>query len=298
MKTQQFFKKANCSQIFFLLAILFLSSCNRNQEKIKSDKFEITIEKLDTLSVQKIADEEGDEKSFIRRIFGSPAERNWLKIHRQCMANQISNRTIFFGVTNNLGIGTIFQKGFVSTRDMINRDNFSEAEIKELINKGASGTCDFQQNVSINADVLFDVNSSTFSTIDGDLGIALSAQKSIDATIEGYQINHLYTGRLINLLERSTEQKKLDYLKWLTEEGNLLVTSVIEINGFSMLIELNNKINSELKAKLDEGIIGKLGNTDINVRFKYESDTKIKMISENNFFIFGEVVKIKKVIRR
>jgi hypothetical protein len=238
MTTQKNIKKANWGMIILLLTILFLASCNRNLEKIKSDKFEITLEKLDTLSVQKIADEEGDKKSFIRRIFGAPSERNWLKIHRQCMANQISNRTIFFGVTNNLGIGTIFQRGFVSTRDIINKDNFSEAEINELINKGASGTCDFQQNISINADVLLNVNSSTFSTIDGDLGIALATQKSISASIEGYQINHLYTGRLINLLEHTTERTKLDYLKWLTEEGNLIVTSVIEINGFSMLIEL------------------------------------------------------------
>ncbi len=286
---------AKSGLVVFTLSLLILSSCNRNQEKIKSENYVLTIEKLDTLTVQKIVDEEGDEKSFLRRVFGSPAEKNWLKIHRQCMANQITKRTVFLGVTNKLGIGTIFQKGFVSTRDEITNDNFTESEMSELINKGASGTCDFQQQVSVNADVLLDVNSSTFSSIDGDLGLAISNQKSINATIEGYQINHLYTGRLLKLLERTTEQGKLDYLDWLTEEGNLLVTSVIEINGFSMIIELKNSIGADLKAKLDEGITGKLGNTDINVRFKYESETKIKMVSENDFYIFGEVVKIKKV---
>ena len=100
------------------------------------------------------------------------------------------------------------------------------------------------------------------------------------------------------MLERSEKPRQKDYLEWLTEKGNLLVTSVIRIKGFSMDIEMKTQIDADLKAKLKQGIIGKLGNSDIQVKFKYDSDTKIKMVSENDFYVFGRISKVAKVKKR
>lgn len=290
------FKLPKKSLYIAILSIL-LFSCNQNEEEFETENYVVTIEHLDASSIEETISE-SEEKNFIRRLFGSPSEKNWLKIHRQCMARQTTKNLVFLGVSNRLGLGTIYQKGFTSARDEITKDNFSEDEIKSLINKGASGSCDFQQQVSVDVDVLMDVNSSSFSAIDGELGLAMSNTKDMTATIEGYQINNLYTGRLIKLLEKTQNQEQLDYFDWFKEKGNLLMTSVVQINGFSMVIELKNSIGVDLKAKLEEGLVGNLGDTDIKVKFKYESETKIKMISETDFYVFGEVAKIKKIRKK
>lgn len=293
-------KSIKLLSLLTLITIIAIS-CD-NIEKIETDKYVIELEPIepneDEENLTEVEEESINNKEFLRGIFGSPVERNWRKIHKQCMAKQKTKRLIFLGVSNKLSLGTIYQNRFISVRDEITSNNFSQTEMESFFKKGSSGSCDFQQQVKVDADALMDVKSESFSNIDNELGIAISNNKEINATIEGFQIHNLYTGRLISLLERTQKQSQLDYFNWFKEKGNLLITSVVEINGFSMTIEIKKNISSSLKAKLDEGLSGKLGETDINVRFKYESETKIKMISETNFFVFGEVVKIKKIMRK
>ena len=271
-------------------------SCDKNKEKATSDNYTIVLEHVNQDELQEIA-EKNDLKGILGPIFGSTVEKNWRKLHRSCTKNKIMNDVVFLGTSNKLGLGTIFQKDF-TTRDVIDLENFSEDELRELTTYGAESTCKFEQHITMNVEGLIDIDTTAFSAIDGSLGIAIANQKAMTASIGSYQQNTLSTGRLLNMLERSEKPRQKDYLEWLTEKGNLLVTSVIRIKGFSMDIEMKTQIDADLKAKLKQGIIGKLGNSDIQVKFKYDSDTKIKMVSENDFYVFGRISKVAKVKKR
>ena len=83
--------------------------------------------------------------------------------------------------------------------------------------------------------------------------------------------------------------------KDLLEKKLIMVSQAARINGFSSIINLNTEISASLEAKLKEGIVKNIGNTEAKVKFEYSSAKQIKVTSQGSFVVFVEFIKAKKI---
>jgi len=95
--------------------------------------------------------------------------------------------------------------------------------------------------------------------------------------------------------EAENDSNKQLYAQRLMEKNNRLLSTVVKVNGFTSIIQSEKEISSDLKAKLDEGTIkAPIGNTGINVSFKYVDSLTVKIETDTDFYVFGRYLKTKK----
>lgn len=277
----------------FLIAILSiatlvtcLTSCNSCNQKDKGIEF-VEADSLDIDS----AFNKSDEK-FITFSKG-PVWNTWKKLHKACMENAFFRNPTYLGLSNTVDLGSVYSK----SGDVLEWDFnklFSDQDRKKVINSGQPQPCSYTEQLTVDFEAFIATELPT-AGIDGELSTAIKNQKDISVKIDNWQIDNIVKGELKILLDNSTDPKVMQFKKDLLEKKLIMVSQAARINGFSSIINLNTEISASLEAKLKEGIVKNIGNTEAKVKFEYSSAKQIKVTSQGSFVVFVEFVKAKKI---
>ena len=218
----------------------------------------------------------------------------WKDLHKECMKSQWLRKGRYFGISNTLKLGTITDNKFKEVYNTL--DNIlSDDEFNHIIDEGAAQPCNYIRKVSFDFDSELDIDVKGQNQ---ELSLFIDNAKNTNVQINGWQQQNLNTDRLVQIMTseeaKNDENKKL-YAKRLMEKNNRLLSTVVKINGFTSIIQSTKKISADLKLKLEEGTIkAPIGNTGINVSFKYVDSLTIKTETDTDFYVFGRYLKTKK----
>ncbi|MEJ5090705.1 hypothetical protein GEO21_11730 [Sphingobacterium faecium] len=284
MKTKKRFIALAVSSALFLLVC---NSCNQKKEFI------------DFETVQKNDIDTSQYKGFDFVSGKGEVWKMWDKVFRACMKSEIFDDPYYFGMTNTIDLGAITDKKHESVIRLIDTNVFSQAEINQMIRSGNPASCEYVQQLTMSLNVFlnseFSVTGVGNKDINAELNLAISTAKSSTVKVDGWQKDELVTGVLGDILDETTDPKKLKFKKDLLTEGNLILVRGAKINGFSSQITTSQEISANLEAKLKEGVIASIGNTGAQAKFEYVNKTTISVTSTGDFYIFGQYMKGKKV---
>nr|WP_298789731.1 hypothetical protein [uncultured Allomuricauda sp.] len=272
---------------FILILIVCIGSCSGCDKLEDFDFIELTEDDAASFEVHQDSLEFG--------ILGKGATwKMWKDLHKECMKNKWLSRNRYFGISNTLKLGTITDKKFKEVYNTLD-DILTEDEMKYVIDEGAAQPCDYIRKVSFDFDSEFDIDVKGQNQ---ELSLFIDNAKNTNVQINGWQQQNLSTDRLVQIMTsteaKNDENKKL-YAKRLMEKNNRLLSTVVKINGFTSVIQSTKEISSDLKIELEKGTIkAPIGNTGINVSFKYVDSLTIKIETDTDFYVFGRYLKTKK----
>ncbi|WP_159019855.1 hypothetical protein [Algibacter sp. L3A6] len=278
--------KTPISLLLLFLVTIVLTGCNDN---LKNYEFiELNEDDISNFETKK------DSLKFIELGKGS-TWKMWKDLHKECMKNQWLNKSRYFGVSNTLKLGTITDRHFKEVYNTLD-GLLTQNEMDYVIDEGAAQTCDYIRKVSFDFESELDVNVKGQNQ---ELSLFIDNSTNTNVQINGWQQQNLNTDRLVQVMEadsaKNNKNKQL-YAKRLKEENNRLLSTVVKINGFTSIIQSSKKISTDLKLKLDEGLINaSIGNTGINVNFTYVDSLTIKTTTNTSFYVFGRYLKTKKL---
>ena len=274
-------------------AVLFISfltslfvSCNTNNKK--DNGFEFV--EVDSLGVDSVFNK--SEMEFIKLSKGA-VWKTWKKLHNECIQNDFFKKPTYLGISSTVDLGSVYSK----SGDILEWDFnklFNDQDRKKVINSGQPQPCTYTEQLKIDFEA-FIASELPMTGIDGELSIAIKNQKDISVRIDNWQIDNIVKGELKSLLDSSTDPKVAKFKKDLLEKKMIMVSQVARINGFSSVINLKREISASLEAKLKEGIVKNIGNTEAKIKYEYSSSKQIKVTSQGSFVVFVEFVKTKKI---
>ena len=284
MKTKRDFIVLAVSAILFLWAC---TSCHKKKEYVDFEM--VTQNDVDT----------SHYKGFDFIAGKGEVWKLWDKVFKACMKSEIFNDPYYFGMTNTIDLGAITDKKHESVIRLIDTNIFTQSEINRMMKTGSPASCEYVQQLTMSLNVFlnseFSVTSPGASDINAELNLAISTAKNGTMKIDGWQKDELITGVLGDILDETTDPKKIKFKKDLLTEGNLILVRGAKINGFSSEITTQNEISAGLEAKLRQGILANIGNTGAQAKFEFVNKTTISVLSSGEFYIFGQYMKGKKV---
>ena len=245
--------------------------------------------------------EEPIDSSDVKQFGGKGQTwKMWNKIFVSCMKAEAFKDPFYMGVTNTIDLGSITDKDHESTIRVIDTSVFTTEELKKIIKVGVPASCNFQQSLTMDLNAFlnseFKVADANLSSINAELAYAISTAKSTSIKVDGWQRDELITGALRDILNESTEPRKMKFKDDLLSEGNLILVRIAKINGFESTIELAREISADLEAKLKAGeVIAGIGDTGLKAKFNFLSKSSIVVKSDGAFYVFGKYMKAKKV---
>lgn len=281
----------NLLQLLVISTALFLYSCNScNQPKKDYVDFE---------AVQEADVDTSQYKGFDFTISKGETWKMWDKIFKACMKSEVFDNPYYFGMTNTIDLGSITDKKHESVIKVIDTSVFTQAEINSMIKLGTPARCEYVQELTMSLNVFlnsqFSVTTPGSDDITAELNLAISTAKNTNVKVDGWQKDELVTGVIRDILNETTDSKKLKFKNDLLTPGNLILVRVAKINGFSSEITTTKEISANLEAKLKSGVVASIGNTGAKASFEYVNKTTIRVKSAGEFYLFGQYMKGKKV---
>jgi hypothetical protein len=271
----------------FSILIISTTSCDFFKKKDKEIDFVV----IDTLEADSILKK---HEKGLTTLSKGPVWQTWKKLHKACIKNEFFKNPTYLGLSNTVDLGSLYSK----SGEMLEWDFnklFTESDRKKVINSGQPQPCEFTEQLKVDLQA-FIATELPSTGIDGELAVAIKNQKDISVKIDNWQIDNIINGELRFLLNSSSDPKVVQFKKDLLEKELIMVSQVARINGFSSIINLNTDISASLEAKLKEGIVKNIGNTEAKVKFEYSSTRQIKVTSQGSFIVFVEFVKAIKVV--
>lgn len=281
-------RKSNLLNAFLGTAIVAfcLTSCNScNQKEAGYELVE-----ADSLDVAPIIARQ-DEGAM--KLTKGPVWDTWKKLHKACMENQFFKKPVYLGLSNTVDLGSVYSRSGEILQWDFNK-LFSEQDRKKVITFGQPQPCSYTEQLKVNFEAFIATEIPNVG-VDGELSTAIRNQKDISVKIDNWQIDRIVNRELKILLDASTDPKVAAFRKDLQESKVIMVSQAARINGFTSVINLNSEISASLEAKLKEGIVKNIGNTEAKIRFEYSTAKQIKVTSLGNFVVFVEFIKGKKV---
>lgn len=287
--------------VFYFLVLctssLILSSC----EQYKIEAFESPDEAL----VSSINEEQMQEDSS-RNLIQSTAARgetwqSWEDAFKSCFKNETFKDAVYLGPSSNKYLGTILSKNKSMTRtDLVNF--VSIGEFKNFADEGKTvNTCDLTKIKDFSFNFFF---GAVTAQMNDSLSTAITKYDSTKITGGQWRIDELRTSDFINFINDSDDKKFKQYRKTLVSDGNVVITKVIKVNGFTGEIYTSKDISAGVAAELQKGKELDISTSDTtsatpNFKLKLTLDnTKkntVKVSSTGEFYIFAMVRKGKKV---
>jgi len=273
--------------VLSLIALMiYLSSCNSCNQKDKG----IVFVDADSLDIDSVFNKK--DKGFIALSKG-PVWKTWKKLHKACMENEFFKNPTYLGLSNTVDLGSVYSK----SGDVLQWDFnklFSDEDRKKVMNFGQPQPCTYTEQLTVDFEAFIATELPT-AGIEAELSTAIKNQKDISVKIDNWQIDNIVLGELKLLLDNATDPKVIQFRQDLLEKKLIMVSQTARINGFSSIINLNTEISASLEAKLKEGIVKNIGNTEAKIKFGYSSAKQIKVTSQGSFVVFVEFIKAKRV---
>lgn len=227
--------------------------------------------------------------------------RLWRNIHLDCMKSEWMKSPFYFGVSNTLDLGSLVDKRFNLQRTLDSTSGFSNDDVKAIINYGNFNPCNVYREINVSLNTLlqsdFDLYPNSNPELTVELLMSLALKKKTEVKIENWRLNNLRAGVLEDQLIYAEEgSQKSRFYNSMKKKGFYILSKVIEIKGFSSIVELDKEVSPALKAKLKEGLRIPLSNSEAELRFTFKNNTTIEISSSGSFYVFGEFKKAKHLI--
>jgi hypothetical protein len=285
-------------QILYIGIVLGLSiTCKSEKLKMQESHLELIADISAELSDQEILSiKKTNKQNILGWSLSSKGEtwKLWETLHHECMNSKIFNNPFYFGTSNKTGIGAIWKNdiSLLYNEMEFNKDEFSDSELSKVIIRGNPVTCNYTKKTNLSISNIIGADLSAGANI--ELNNAISTSKSLDATVEGMQIDELAYDRLLKLL-KSDAAKKTSYIDSFLRSDAILVVRAAKVNAFSARLMLTKKISAALEAELKKGIVQELNSGSLKIKLEYDSETSIKIITQSPFYVF---VKFNKSVRK
>ncbi|RWU08163.1 hypothetical protein [Pedobacter chitinilyticus] len=268
------------------LITYYLTSCNScNRRDIAYELVEV--------------DSTGIDASFRARdnqplvLAKGPVWETWKKLHKACMENAFFRNPTYLGLSNTVDLGSVYSK----SGDVLEWDFnklFSDQDRKKVINFGQPQPCTYTEQLKVDFQS-FLATELPSTGVEGELSAAIRNNKDISVKIDNWQIDNLVKRELKMLLDSSTNPRVMQFKKDLLEKKMIMVSQAARINGFSSIIKLETDMSASLEAKLKEGIVKNIGNTQAKIKFEYSTSKEIKVTTQGSFVVFVDFIRAKRV---
>jgi len=213
------------------------------------------------------------------------ARHIWKSVIKKCANNDLLGPNIFyFGPSNNLGPGTIFQKftkGGIQVSHLIS-EYVSDPE--SFVNEGQIFSCEGMSSSShsINADL----SLASLLSISGKLGLELKKAKKINVKTDSVQWIDIITGPFKKkILDLSDDHAvKNDLL----ESGHLVLSRALRVRGMYAELDFSSEIGGKIQADFPEISISE-GPANVGIGGQWVGKTKLILKASSDFYIAGEL---------
>lgn len=240
--------------------------------------------------------EDRDSSLKVRNLGQGATWRLWRKLHKECMADQWLKSPFYLGVTGKVNLGAVVDENFDLQRMMDSTNGFTAANVADIVVFGEFATCGYSQELTMSLSTFFQAELDMTGSGQADVALELSAaikhSKSTWVKIDRWRKNHVQEDKL---MDYAKDPSKAKYFETLHKPKHRVMIRVVEVQGFTSSIVLENDMSAKLEAKLKEGVVAGMGNAGAQVKFTYKDKRTIEVKSGGNFYVFGEFKKAEKV---
>ncbi len=204
----------------------------------------------------------------------------WTDALQKCAASDlIGPNVLFFGPSNALGPGTIFQKfpdGAMQPSHLLSEYETNPSSLMAPSNPtgcvaDTSSTFQFGANVDVGQTL----------PVTASVGIELKKAKTVALKVQAWAWDQLVTSpyrqKILGLPDK--DPVKDDLLR----AGHLVLSRAIKVQGMEANLEFSSKVAPSVKASVPGGSIGG------GLTATWTSDTKLTIKSDSSFFLAGEL---------
>jgi len=213
------------------------------------------------------------------------ARAMWKSVVKKCANNDlIGSDVLFFGPSNKLGPGTIWQKFTEGGGGIQVSHKFSEyaPDPESLINRGQAFSCQGMDYITTKIGAELSLESALSFT--PSLGAELKRAKEISVKVNSAQWVDIITGpfreHVLGLSDDDSVKKDL------LNNGHLVLSRALKIQGMTAELSFSTEIGGELKAKFPE--IGP-SDADVGLNGEWTGETKLVITCTSDFYIAGEL---------
>lgn len=219
-------------------------------------------------------------------------EKAWRRVISHCTESQLLSRNVlYFGPSNNLGPGTIWEShgkdGY--SPEWLFDEAVPPKEQAKYVNIGASFVCsgEYESEFKLNPSLLLE---SKASPLTGEMKADFKRAKTIRAKVNELQQIDLIGGPYDRMFENLDENNA--YHKALRDKKYKVMTRAFKVVGLEAELDFDNQIAVDLTAKYapKEGLLGD-GSLAVKVDFDWKDDNTlvIKAASSEDVYLAGEL---------
>lgn len=278
-----------------LAIIVIVTSCKQEKIKIKLD--DPNEQELDSINEVVLT---RDTSISLMPTPGAKGEtwEAWEGIFESCFKNKTFRKNkVYLGPSNFKYLGTILSRDKNTTR----RELAAYIPLSEFAKFTSVGqpvnNCDLSSVKDFSLDVML---GATISQMSDSMRLVLKNFDSTRITGGQWQIDELRVDDFLDYINESEDPKIQKYKKSLLENGNVLLTKVIKVNGFSAEVFSAKEIKGGVAASLTTGqtfnvVTGDStnNNNDFKVKLDLSKSKKnvVNVSSSGQFYIFGMAQK-------
>jgi hypothetical protein len=212
------------------------------------------------------------------------AKAVWNDGLKKCAQNDLLGPQVFyFGPSNALGPGTIFQKfadGGIQVSHLL-----SQYGSVDLYAPAQTFSCDATSSSSFKLS-----GSATLPSVipvKGTVSGSLSTAKSVTVSAQALEWDQLVTGpykaKVLGLPD--TDPVKTDLLS----SHQLVLSRALKVKGMTAVLEFTDSAGAAAKLQIPGGSIPKAGNVGVDLNATWNGNTKLTLNAPADFYIAGEL---------
>jgi hypothetical protein len=227
-----------------------------------------------------------------------PSKQPWMLLHIACLKSDIRRKTKFLGVGNTCSVGTIWQKNFRSIRTTMDSVRFDSTFISRVTKRGNASSCGTSMQLNAGFFGFLNIQPGYVDKVNGELGMLVRQPQKTTVYVESFVPVDLLTGDMFTMLDTSHDVQCSTYLRWLSEEDNLICTWAYEVTGVSVLVETRDTISTTLRTQLQDTLRSTPVTGQLQTSYTYINSHAIRITTHNAFYAVGGVQRVKKVVAR
>ncbi|CAN5138612.1 hypothetical protein BH09BAC4_BH09BAC4_06180 [soil metagenome] len=277
--------------LFLVLSTFIIDSCKSKESTSEGPKIDtlIVIEESESDSISTNTDSTTANKPELFKAKGAQWKL-WEVYFKDVVANdgwRVSDGT-YMGMSNSKGVGVLYNRRtgdaeFVALK-------IDSAKVKSALEPEVVGTAKEMKisGVSLNAMLGTNINKM----VDADIQAAIQSADSSEIAITSYSIEEMIDGDFLSII--NNDPKFTSYKSLAFNSKFRVINKALRVKGFTATINLSKSIDAKLAAKIDT-TIGKISNTNVDLHFTSNGSRKIVARSDNEFYVFVQLVKAKKL---
>lgn len=219
-------------------------------------------------------------------------KKMWQDIFKSCMENDQIKNPIYFGISNNIDIGSILT---LDKKDLIWDISkvFTLEERNKFITAGVPQNCELNAQIDFNYNSVFRLNYDT-TKLDLELSNFIHRYRNINITQAIWHIDKLNSGILLKMLENPDYDSDIFRFSEQIEEKNAyIITEVVKIDQFTAEISSYNNITDSLSIALNDGMLKNIPWSNCNIMVSFVDSATIKLQSMGSFIVMAQIRKLK-----